>query len=329
MIRNNSEENLDMKKVNKVVQRIKSHYAGNDCVQVMAAYKDNLTILSKDGISYYQEKNTDFYINKYLNDDRRYRFPYSNIPTHDENIGFFNRYHFTNQLLNYQQPYIRIGDGIIIESYAIKENDEAFLINELLEADKDTAIMTREEVDEIFEESKDDEGKKYILDLNGVIDFNKEGIASEEKIYQDIKQSLLNNIKDLKEYISLNYDSVVGSYLNKNPLFLKYVAESLNIIDLNSIRFNVPILNFNSNNMTVIVKIKDNNIKIEVVKIYFMESNLYKVDTYRLPITKYTLDELKNVTSKVINTKEPKIPLSLNPNISKEDVKEAKRLIRK
>ena len=329
MIRNNSEENLDMKKVNKVVQRIKSHYTGNDCVQVMAAYKDNLTILSKDGISYYQEKNTDFYINKYLNDDRRYQFPYSNIPTHDENIGFFNRYHFTNQLLNYQQPYIRIGDGIIIESYAIKENDEAFLINELLEADKDTAIMTREEVDEIFEESKDDEGKKYILDLNGVIDFNKEGIASEEKIYQDIKQSLLNNIKDLKEYISLNYDSVVGSYLNKNPLFLKYVAESLNIIDLNSIRFNVPILNFNSNNMTVIVKIKDNNIKIEVVKIYFMESNLYKVDTYRLPITKYTLDELKNVTSKVINTKEPKIPLSLNPNISKEDVKEAKRLIRK
>lgn len=329
MIRNNSEENLDMKKVNKVVQRIKSHYTGNDCVQVMAAYKDNLTILSKDGISYYQEKNTDFYINKYLNDDRRYQFPYSNIPTHDENIGFFNRYHFTNQLLNYQQPYIRIGDGIIIESYAIKENNEAFLINELLEADKDTAIMTREEVDEIFEESKDDEGKKYILDLNGVIDFNKEGIASEEKIYQDIKQSLLNNIKDLKEYISLNYDSVVGSYLNKNPLFLKYVAESLNIIDLNSIRFNVPILNFNSNNMTVIVKIKDNNIKIEVVKIYFMESNLYKVDTYRLPITKYTLDELKNVTSKVINTKEPKIPLSLNPNISKEDVKEAKRLIRK
>ena len=71
MIRNNSEENLDMKKVNKVVQRIKSHYTGNDCVQVMAAYKDNLTILSKDGISYYQEKNTDFYINKYLNDDRR------------------------------------------------------------------------------------------------------------------------------------------------------------------------------------------------------------------------------------------------------------------
>lgn len=318
-----------MKKVNKVVQRIQSHYTGNDCVLVMAPYKDSLTILSQDGISYYQEKDTDFYINKYLNDERRHQFPYSNIPTHDENIDFFKRYHFTNQLFNYQQPYIRVCDGIIIESYAIKENNEALLINELLEADKDTIFMTREEVDEIFEESKDAEGKKYILDLNGTIDFNKEGIATEKKIYQDIKQSLLNNVKDLNEYISINYDSAVGSYLNKNPLFLKYVAESLNIIDLNSIRFNVPVLNFNSNNMTIIVKIKDNNIKMEVVKIYFMESNLYKVDIYKLPITKYTLDELKTATSKIINTKEPKIPLGLNPNISKEDVKKAKRLIRK
>lgn len=39
-----------MKKITEIVQKIESHYVGDDCVQIMAPYKNEITIFNKDGI---------------------------------------------------------------------------------------------------------------------------------------------------------------------------------------------------------------------------------------------------------------------------------------
>ena len=41
-----------MKKVTEIVQKVGSQYVGDDCIQVMAPYKNAITILNKDGVIY-------------------------------------------------------------------------------------------------------------------------------------------------------------------------------------------------------------------------------------------------------------------------------------
>ena len=53
-----------MKKINEFVQKIKSHYVGNDCVQVMIPYQNALTIVSPDGMLYHHTPESRIYINK-------------------------------------------------------------------------------------------------------------------------------------------------------------------------------------------------------------------------------------------------------------------------
>ena len=47
-----------------------------------------------------------------------------------------------------------------------------------------------------------------------------------------------------------------------------------------------------------------------------------------IPVTKYTLEQLKKLTPKLITAKEPAIPLGLNSNVSKKDIREAKKLVK-
>ena len=80
-----------MKKTNEIIQRIKSCYVADDCIQIMTPYRDGITILSQDDILFHYKKNSNYYINKYLQDERRKQFPYSNIPTHYSRVGLFDR----------------------------------------------------------------------------------------------------------------------------------------------------------------------------------------------------------------------------------------------
>ena len=103
-----------MKKASEVVKRVQSYYVGEDCIQVMLYYKKNLTILNKDGIIYSHENGPHASINKYVEDERRKQFPYSNIPTHYKKKVLVGKVNCTNQLLNFEEPYIRISDGGIV-----------------------------------------------------------------------------------------------------------------------------------------------------------------------------------------------------------------------
>lgn len=324
-IKQNFNGGLVMKKTNEIIQRIKSCYVADDCIQIMAPYRDGITILSQDDILFHYKKNSNYYINKYLQDERRKQFPYSNIPTHYSRVGLFDRISYANQLFEYDKPYIRIVDGSIIESYAVKDNDEALLINKVMSIFKRTGYRTRDELEKLLDKSSYPNDNIYFINLDGgIYPENEYKIASEEKITQSIKEYMQKNVDSLKENIKTqcNSSNVVGDYLNLDSCFLDFIQKKIYDFDISDIDFEIPLYD----KPLLIIKTNNEEISIQCVEIFFVNHNNYKVNFYDIPVTKYTLEQLKKST-KIILTETPKISLRLNPNVTKQDLKEAKKQI--
>ena len=315
-----------MKKVSEVVQRVESHYVGDDCIQVMAPYINTITILNKDGIIYSHKNGSHASINKYVEDERRKQFPYSNIPTHYSRIGLFGKMNYANQLLNFEEPYIRIGDGGIIESFAVKDKNEALLINTILTGDKRSVFVTRKELEEVFSNSTTGKEKKYIIYLDdesiNIGEFHP--LASEEKIYNFVKSQITENVSEFRKYVNNNSSSTVGWYLLQHPLFLDFVEQSIKDFDLNKMKFDIEL----KGGKAIILKSNESDIAMQYVRANFVSLDNYRIDIVDIPVNKYTLEQLKHLSPMIAKAKEPRIPLKLNPGVSREDIQEAKQMIK-
>ena len=297
-----------MKKTNEIVQRIQSHYVGDDCIQIMFPYQDTLTILNPDGMLYHHKQGSNLYVNKYLEDERRKQFPYSNIPTHFSKV-MFKKITYTNQLLDFEKPYIIIGDGYYSESFVIKDNNQALLISSIMKPDNHVEHMTYDELLKYVGKHDSDEQVYYVYLSGALLSNNERLFPTEERIHSYIREQLLESISDLR-------------YLRENPVFFSYFSKNMRDIDFSSIDFNVGI-----GDSMLIVRINKGNITIQSVKAMFVRENDYKVDIYDIPVTRYSLEQLKYVP-KINITREPKIPLRLNPGVTKQDVKEAKQMVK-
>ena len=133
------------------------------------------------------------------------------------------------------------------------------------------------------------------------------------------------NLSDFRNYVEEEPHSTVGSYLRKNPMFLDFFEQSLNSSYLSKMKMNLPL---NDDRTILLVKIKDNVITITGYNIYFISFDSYKVVEFDIPVTKYTLEQIKYLTPTIEKAKEPKIPLRLNPGVKKEDIKEAKQMVK-
>jgi len=311
------------KKVNEIVQRVNSWYVGDDCAQLMVPYKNAITILDRNGIVYHHKEGSEVFINKYVTDERRKRFPYHSIPTHYTKF-FDGRYQYTNQLLDFEQPYMRINDGSLIESYVVKDKSEALLVSKIMPIVKKTSFKTREEIEEMIKQPTQENEKIYYIYLDGTMPKNNEfGIVSEEEIFNYIKEQLSKNVADFREYMGNEPDSTVSRYLKRNEFFLRFIEKNIDKLDLNDYQMNLQI----GSKSILLVRTNGTDISLQGLDIYFIAPDHYKVDTYDMPITKYTLEQLKYLTPKIEKTKEPKISLKLNPGITKEDLKREKQLI--
>jgi len=306
------------------VNRIASHYVGNDCVQIMIPYQKAITVLSQDGILLHDMVGSSVYINKYLEDERRKNFPYSNIPVYHTKDGLFATCSHANQLFEFEKPYIRISDGAICESFVVKYNNQALLINSVMQNEKHTEHMTYDELLK-FIEKKDGDEQTYYVYLDGSMPPNNEGIyPSEEKISDYIKEQLNKNVKDFRELQQKQPDTNVSIYLRQNPWFLNYIEAAIKNLDLSLIDFN---LGLGYNSTLLVVRINDGNINIQGVEVTFVRKDDLKVDIYDIPVKKYVLEQLR-FALKVKNLKEPRIPLKLNPGITKKDIQEAKQMVK-
>lgn len=306
----------------EIVQKIEKQYVSSDCIQTMIPYENTITILNQDGIIFSNDtKYSKGYINKYLKDERRFNFPYSNIPIHYERLGF-KKIAFTNQLLEFDKPYFKISDGYVEQRVAIKDNNEALLVKNIIEPNSYIDYMTYNELEE-FISKKDSDEQVFYVNADGSLPNGDIVLPTKEKIYDYIKDTLLRNVNDFKEYQEDDPNSIVSRYLKQNPIFLNYIEESIKKnLDLSLIDFNIKI----GSSPIVIIRVKD-DIKIEVVEPTYLKDNLFQVEIYNLPVNKYTLEQLKYAPN-IIITKDPKIPLRLNPGVTRIDIEKAKQMVK-
>lgn len=312
------------KEVNEIVQRINSWYVGDDCAQLMIPYQQAITILNKNGIVYHHKEGSEIFVNDYTSDERRKQFPYHSIPTHYSK-RFDGRYQYTNQLFDFEETYIRINDGGVIESFVVKDKNEALVVSKIMPIVKKTSFKTREEIEIMLKQPAQENENLFYIYLDGTISRNNEfGFISEDEIFNYIKEQLSKNVEDFRDYMGNNPDSVVSRYLKKNDIFLKFVEKNIDKLDLNDYQMNISL---NHGETILLVKTNGTDISIQGLDIYFISPNYYRVDTYDMPITRYTLEQLKYLMPKIAKVKEPKIPLKLNPSVTKEDLKREKELI--
>lgn len=89
-------------------------------------------------------------------------------------------------------------------------------------------------------------------------------------------------------------------------------------------KFNIPL----RGNRAIIMRTDENDISIQYVEANFVSINNYKVDIIDLPVNKYTLGQVKYLSSTILRTKKSKIPLRLNPGVTKQDIKEARKMVK-
>ena len=327
-----------MEKQNKTIQKIESHYIGHDCIQIMLPYQETLTVLNQDGILYHHNPESNIYINKYLDDERRKQFPYSNIPTHFSKFRS-QKIAFTNQLLDFEKPYIINRDGLLYENFVVKDNNQALMISykilptyhvehmlydEFFIALPDNYQIKHMTYDELLKyiNKQNLNEEVYYLYLSGNMPSNnKELFPNEEVIHAYIKKELSKNIRDLQEKFA-EENTNFRKYLEGNPLFLNYLNSTIGNIDFSSMNFNIDIYD-----ALIVMRVNKGKISLQIIEIKYIKDNDFKVFIYDIPVTKYNLEQLKNI-HKINTSKEPKIPLRFNPNITKQDIKEAKKMVK-
>lgn len=249
-------------KNNEIVQRLKKQYVGEYYCQTMFPFGEKATIISPDGIIFHVTD--DEMTSSYFKDERRKEFPYNNIPIHYQDyIPYFNtNMGYSNQVIEYNKPYIEITGGCVFEILALKDDDTALIISKFL----------------------------YPYD---------EGKADERVVMKD---------KDIIELIR-----------NKDNEDIYYIYED------GDMAADIPFKNDN-NKTFFVIRIKDNNTTIEGYRFFHIHDDNYYVDKYNTPISKYTLEQLSDC--KIMKLYDPEISLKFNPNITKDDIKKAKRMVK-
>lgn len=304
----------------EVIQRIPQQYVGENCAQLTIQYKNTLTRFDEYSILYHHNLDSDQYINNYTTDERNKQFPYHNIPIYYSKKGFL-KYNSTNQLYDFEKTYIEIIDNKLLERVVVKDKENALVITKQLLSTKkdipyiDTKIstMTRKEFDKLFEQPINSKEKVYIMNLKGILFSNNFAYKSELEFANTIKQKITREIEQYKERVFETNES----YHYFDEYTIKYFENCLN-------NFNQNLLPSSILEESLIIKINGSNISIRIVSPKFIKPDCYIVTTYNIPITKYTLEQIKFLATKISTIKEPKIPLRLNPSITKEEIKKAK-----
>lgn len=292
------------------VQRIQEHYVSDDCIQMMIPQtKSTLTILSDEGIVYHNANSQpEKYINKYLEDERRNRFPYNIIPTHIQSKDMMS-YQCINQLFEYDKPYIEITNGIT-ERYAIKDGNEALLISKGLEPSSiENRVLTNDEVRNLLQQEN-----QIMLLANGMI---TEGyFATEEQIVELEREKLEKQLAEAKAYCDA-YGETYRDVMLVESLERNLMGLSIDTVPPTNF-MDVALIEYNENGMT----------DIKVVSISFVESNKYKVVIKNYAIKKYTIEEaleIEKESSKI--AKEPTFSRFLNTNIDRKSIKKESKFI--
>ena len=286
----------------KFAKKIPAHYVGEDCLQEMIGYKGSLLMLSPDEIIY-QDTHAEEKINKYLEDERRHQFPYSNIPTHYQRVPF-KKFLFTNQLLNFNTPYLQFSSQGIYTQYAVKDGDNGIVVLERIMSSEQPQekLLTKEEIDSYFD-FEDDKAfiyKGYVL--------GKLILPDTTTILNHYKNYASNVIRN--EYVTNSETEMVIDSLISN-------------LSVSSIPSNFTFLS--SDEIILMMRGSGNKMQLQLVDVKYMNEDCYKLITRNIPINLYTLEQIRNF--RLFSAREPKFSLKLNPDIDKQELEKAQQLV--
>lgn len=220
--------------------RIDDKYCSDDCCMVIVPVSKSGVIVGREGILF------DSVNNKYLEDERKGLFPYSDTPTHTEKKILSEEQLFTNQIFNYDNlytvlgsdsctnyfPFLRTGRGVLVrDKYYTYSND--FCTYSVNPDDLKYSLHSNSEEDRIVIMN----GKAY-----------KDGI-----FIPKITDAIEKNIKDLKKQdnsIQSTYEPCfdnmsISSY--SDVFALSYILNSkineLENIGEDDLSFDLPVMN--------------------------------------------------------------------------------------
>lgn len=139
-----------LNKNNIFIQKINKAYVSEDCVQVMIPYEGSMVVKCMDDrtdLYRCEEDCYSSYINKYITDERRENFPYSNIPIHTE-TRLLKKMTVVNQIFDFDKLYavftkkgnvvsvtyckvVRDGDSALFISGSSKTKEFCMSVDEL------------------------------------------------------------------------------------------------------------------------------------------------------------------------------------------------------
>ena len=311
-----------MKKIDEMVAKMHSHYVADDYIQIMLAYHNYLLLFGNNDLMYFRNfieshpSISEGSRNVYLEDERKNNFPYSQIPEHIGRVLLFRKLNFVNQILDFEKPYIRINDGFITKMTAFKDGDEAIVHTKILNGklcDNRTKTITREELETYLKTGsleqldENDYEDTSIFDMNGVL-YNPR-LELEQKWIDEEKERLSRIIDESDRYKESTKNELQRAISTLDDISPFVLAQK------------------------IMIKFKQNGeIKIDVFVVKYLERGKYEIALADLPVTMESLSMIKSKAElPVIKTmKEPKISLSLNPNVTKEQLQEerAKILVR-
>ncbi len=305
----------------EIIRKFHNGSVRENYVQVMLEFKDYLMLFGDNKLMYYNnllslDDNTQEYTNVYLEDDRRLTLPYSSIPEHIERVSLIKKNMFANQILEFNKPYIAVSDGIINKITTYKENDSTYIHFSYLSnrfAIKNKLIVNRQQLENYYNTgtlNNNDNNhyiNKYIFLTSGRI-INKP-LKSEDELVEIVKQQLIEEIKesdDLSFIAQLNLLKVIND--------MKDIAPLIFVLDY------------------YMIKMKENNeIVIDNFIVKYLEKDKYEVIIYKIPVNIETLESIKErfELSKVKQLKAPKIDLSLNPQVTQQQLEIEKTLFKR
>lgn len=310
-----------MKRNDEFVGRINKQYVADDYIQIMLAYRTYLLLFGNNSLMYYKNYiDTDpltrnLSVNAYLDDERKNIFPYSQIPKHIERVSLFRKLYLysVNQILDFEEPYIRINDGIITKITAFKDGNEALVHYKILNGNfcnRKSKIITREEIEKYFETGSLDQldeneyKKNRIFDLDGMLFDNVQDFAKLEQKWIDIEKEWLSSLIDKSSYHEKAKKELKGAISNMDDISPT----------------NLP--------LKYMIKFKKNGeIVIDAFSIKYLERGKYEIILDNIPVTIERLSMIKEKGLVIKNMKEPKISRLLNPSIPKEQLIEEKRRV--
>ena len=283
-----------------IIQRIPEHYVRDDYFQIILGYQRSMAL--RDNVTFkYMDWPNEERINSYIDDERKDKFPYSNIPTHKKRI-LFKKYNMVNQILSFEIPYLNFFDGKITYNFALKDGKKALLITDIpkINPNKHKEIsMTRDKLIKLLAP------KENLSILNGNNWCSGMKLGEQSKLLENYKADILDRIKELND-CDILIDAIDLNNINKIPT--SYITSYEPFLLLNG----------------------DKNGGLSFLKISFetVDGNLYTVFIDEIELPKYSLSQTKSMSNAIyFNSKEPKISKKLNHNITFSEIKEAKSLV--